>query len=144
MLASAFTLSSARLKELDVRLYLPMDEGAFDMVIKDDVVPEFLASRTGGPPSRTYVSEFGHLLRITVIYSQIMGYFSERSEASRRRNRHTGDMTQSFESFQKWDAALEVTYSPLCLTQSEPSNSHSFNFHSSSRRGEFHSLTAYN
>lgn len=109
MLASAFSLTSPRFKELDVRLYLPMDEGVFDMVVKDDVVPEFLTARTGGPPSRTYISEFGHLLRVTSIYSQVMGFFAERSEASRRRTRSKGEMSQSFETFQRWDAALEVT-----------------------------------
>jgi Fungal specific transcription factor domain len=119
MLASAFSLTSIRFRELDVRLYLPMDEGAFDMIMKDDVVPEFLALKSDGPRAHTYISEFGHLLRVTLIYSQIMSIFSERSEASRRRSGSNGEIHEPFDAFQTWDAALEVTSLSLllCLVQ---------------------------
>lgn len=39
MLATAFSDSSVKYKELDVRLYLPVDEGVFDMLIPDETIP---------------------------------------------------------------------------------------------------------
>lgn len=39
MLATAFSELSVKYKELDVRLYLPVDEGVFDMLIPDDTIP---------------------------------------------------------------------------------------------------------
>lgn len=39
MLATAFSELSVKYKELDVRLYLPVDEGVFDMLIPDETIP---------------------------------------------------------------------------------------------------------
>lgn len=46
---------------------------------------EYLTVAPGRPPSQSYISEFGHLVRISAIYSSAMAYLGERNELARRR-----------------------------------------------------------
>ncbi|KAF8316787.1 hypothetical protein DL93DRAFT_712859 [Clavulina sp. PMI_390] len=114
MLATAFSNSPVKYKELDVRLYLPVDEGIFDMMIPDDTIPEYLTIPKDGRPSRMYISEVGHLLRMTSIYSQMVGFVAESQRLDQldtaQQNRWRGSVEANIRSHESalanWEASL--------------------------------------
>lgn len=103
MAATSFNSTVYRFKELDLRLYFPVDEGLFDIVVPDERIPgvqsctlralrdllivdalvaapEYLtiSSDKEERPSRMYISEFGHVLRMMSIYARLLAFVNER------------------------------------------------------------------
>ncbi|KAG8760403.1 hypothetical protein FRC11_000464 [Ceratobasidium sp. 423] len=81
-LSSAFTARPMTFKDSQLKVRLPIDEASFEFGLRDEGAPEYLQF----PMSQTKISstgEFGHLVRVTWIYTTVMNQITELNKKGR-------------------------------------------------------------
>ncbi|KAF8329529.1 uncharacterized protein EI90DRAFT_1408373 [Cantharellus anzutake] len=71
MLATAICVLPMCFRDLDVRLPLPVNDGAFDLMEPEDTIP---APNHLADTQRMYISELGHLIRVAAVYARVIGF----------------------------------------------------------------------
>ncbi|CAE6464979.1 unnamed protein product [Rhizoctonia solani] len=81
-LSSAFTARPMTFKDSQLKVRLPVDEASFEFGLKGDSAPEYLQF----PMAQAKISstgEFGHLIRVTWIYTTVMNQITELNKKGR-------------------------------------------------------------
>lgn len=134
MMASAMSMKPKKFEEMDLTMCLPVDEGVFELSMVENVTPGNSAYRRvedllkfdlnlfaeyliipRPPPQQSQVSDYGHLIRLTAIYTASMAYLQDRSELSRKRLFQRGISGE--QQIQGWTPAFESLNDALLVSR---------------------------
>ncbi|CAE6412959.1 unnamed protein product [Rhizoctonia solani] len=114
-LSSAFTSRPMTFKDSQLKVRLPVDEASFEFGLRNEGPPEYLQF----PMAQTKLSqtgEFGHLVRVTWIYTTVMSQITELNKKGRPPGpgdsvtidtiNHSEQCLQAIASKQSWESSL--------------------------------------
>lgn len=82
-LSSAFTSRPMTFKDSQLKVRLPVDEASFELGLRKDSPPEYLQFPMPHTQVSSSMTEFGHLIRVTWIYTTVVNQIMETNKKGR-------------------------------------------------------------